>query len=56
MLIKYAVTVYFETNCHAEVIAKFVDDEVYGVAAPALEAWAKANGGIITETITAEEA
>lgn len=54
MTIKYAVTVYFETKGHAEVIAKFVDDEVYGVAAPALEAWAKANGGIITETITEE--
>ena len=45
------VTAYFEHGCYAEKIATFQSEELYMLAVPALEAYAKENNLILTESI-----
>jgi hypothetical protein len=47
------VKVYMEDRrtIHAELIASFINEETYMVCLPALEALAKANRSIITESL-----
>jgi len=51
------IIVYFETpnNSYAEVVAKFADDELYNACVPVLEAQAKAQGYILTESFIEDE-
>ena len=51
------IIVYFETpnNSYAEVVAKFADDELYNACLPVLEAQAKAQGYIVTESDREDE-
>jgi hypothetical protein len=51
------IVVYFETpnNSYAEVVAKFADDELYNACVPVLEAQAKAQGYILTESDREDE-
>ena len=51
------IIVYFETpnNSYAEVVAKFADDELYNACVPVLEAQAKAQGYILTESYLEDE-
>ena len=48
------VTAYFEHGCYAEKIATFQSEEIYMLAVPALEAYAKENNLILTESINDE--
>jgi hypothetical protein len=52
------IVVYFETpnNSYAEVVAQFADDELYNACLPVLEAQAKAQGYIVTESVREDEA
>jgi hypothetical protein len=51
------IVVYFETpnNSYAEVVAQFADDELYNACVPVLEAQAKAQGYILTESVREDE-
>jgi hypothetical protein len=51
------IVVYFETpdNSYGEVVAKFADDELYNACVPVLEAQAKAQGYILTESFIEDE-
>ena len=46
------VTVYFEKNNNAEVVANFDSEQLYLVCLPALEAEAKKQNKILTESIS----
>ena len=48
------VKVYFENGCYAELIATFQSEELYMLAVPALEAYAKENNLILTESVDYE--
>ena len=45
------ITVYFESNNHSEIVATFIDEEHYSVCIEALEALAKSQGMIVTESV-----
>ena len=45
------VKVYFESNCHAELVATFDTEELYDLCFPALEKEAKKQRIIVTENI-----
>ena len=45
------VKVYFESNCHAELVATFDTEELYDLCFPALEKEAKKQRMIVTENI-----
>lgn len=45
------VKVYFESTCHAELVAKFVNEEVYAECIEALDRMAHANRMIVTESV-----
>jgi hypothetical protein len=45
------IKVYFESQNHAEIVAKFKDERVYLACAEALAEYAKANRMIVTESI-----
>jgi hypothetical protein len=51
------IVVYFETpnNSYAEVVAQFSDDDLYNACLPVLEAQAKAQGYIVTESMREDE-
>jgi hypothetical protein len=51
------IIVYFETlnNSSAHVVAKFADDELYNACLPVLEAQAKAQGYMVTESDREDE-
>jgi hypothetical protein len=51
------IIVYLETqnNNHAEVIADFASDYLYSICLPALEAYAKSEGYILTESVREDE-
>jgi hypothetical protein len=51
------IVVYFETpnNSYAEVVAQFADDDLYNACVPVLEAQAKAQGYILTESVREDE-
>jgi len=46
------VKVYFEKNNHAEVVANFDSEQLYLICLPALEAEAKKQNKILTESIS----
>jgi hypothetical protein len=48
------VKVYFEQGCYTELIATFQSEELYMLAVPALEAYAKENNLILTESVDDE--
>ena len=48
------VTVYFEKNNEAAVVAKFDTEQLYHVCLPALEALAKKENKFLTESICEE--
>ena len=48
------VKVYLESGSYAELIATFQSEELYMLAVPALEAYAKENNLILTESIDYE--
>ena len=50
------ITVYFESNCHAQKVAMFEDDELYNACLPVLESWAEKAGMIVTESLDEEVA
>ena len=45
------VKVYFESNSHAELVAKFDNEETYNACFPMLEKKAERAGMIVTETV-----
>ena len=45
------ITIYLETENHAEVIGVVYGEELYSYITPALEKYAKDFGGIITESV-----
>lgn len=45
------VIIYFETRAHAEVMGVLNTDELYGDVHASFEAYAKKNGGWITESV-----
>jgi len=45
------IKVWMEYGSCAELIAKFIDEKTYMVCLPALEALAKVNNAIITESL-----
>lgn len=45
------VIAYFESNSHAEIVAKFDTEETYSVCIEALEKLAKENRMILTESV-----
>jgi hypothetical protein len=51
------IVVYFETpnNSSAHVVAQFADDDLYNACLPVLEAQAKAEGYIVTESVREDE-
>lgn len=51
------IVVYFETpnNSSAHVVAQFADDDLYNACLPVLEAWAEADGYIVTESVREDE-
>lgn len=51
------IVVYFETlnNNAGHVVAQFADDELYNACLPVLEAQAKAQGYIVTESCREDE-
>ena len=51
------IIVYFETlnNSSAHVVAQFADDELYNACLPVLEAQAKAQGYMVTESAREDE-
>jgi len=48
------VKVYLESGSYAELIATFQSEELYMLAVPALEAYAKENNLILTESVDYE--
>jgi len=48
------VTVFFEAKAGAHVVAKFDEEATYMVCLPALEALAKSQGYIVTESVDYE--
>tara|TARA_R110000782_G_scaffold96183_2_gene180636 strand:- start:4701 stop:4955 length:255 start_codon:yes stop_codon:yes gene_type:complete len=50
------VKVYYESNSHAEEVATFNDEDTYIKCLPSLEAEAKKQGMIVTESLVEEEA
>jgi hypothetical protein len=48
------VKVYFESKCHAELVATFDTEELYDLCFPALEKEAKKHRMIVTESIEDE--
>jgi hypothetical protein len=49
------VKVYAESNCHAELIAVFPNEEVYDACSDALDRYAAKARMIITESVEEEE-
>jgi hypothetical protein len=51
------IVVYFETpnNSSAHIVAQFADDDLYNACLPMLEAQAKADGYIVTESFREDE-
>ncbi len=50
------VKVYYESNSHSEEVATFNDEDTYIKCLPSLEAEAKKQGMIVTESLVEEEA
>jgi hypothetical protein len=48
------VTVYFESNSGAHIVAQFDEEETYMVCLPALEALAHSKGYVVTESLNEE--
>jgi hypothetical protein len=44
------IKVYFESKSHAELVAEFIDEEVYAVCIKGLEKLAKQHRMIVTES------
>jgi hypothetical protein len=49
------VTVFFEANAGAHVVAQFDEESTYMACLPALEQLAASQGYIVTESVTYEE-
>jgi hypothetical protein len=51
------IIVYLETENHsyAEIVAEFASDYLYSICLPALEAYAKSEGYILTESVREDE-
>lgn len=48
------IVVYFESGTHAEVVAKFANEEVYLACFPILEEMAKGQRMVVTESVQDE--
>jgi hypothetical protein len=49
------VTVFFEADAGAHIVAQFDEESTYMVCLPALETLAKSNGYIVTESMDYED-
>ena len=49
------VTVYFETNAGAHIVAQFDEESTYMACLPALEKLAESKGYIVTESLDYED-
>lgn len=49
------IKVYFEKGLHADLVATFIDEQMYMEHLPLLEAQAKIGGYIVTESVETEE-
>ena len=45
------ITVYFESNSHAEIVAKFSDEETYAACFPVLQKMASEGRMIVTDSV-----